>query len=1339
MSYRRLAVLLVCSALFFTCGSERNRGAAASAEPAPPSAGGTVAIFHEPAMPITGTATAADVLAAILEEAGFATAILSAAEIADPSLLDPARFDILAIPSGESFPAAARAVVTDYLRRGGGLITMGGYAFNDVLREVDGAWTPEIEAARRRVAEAMDRSLLTNGDFEELTDGSPAGWQPLSPHCTLVEESPRRGARCAQVAVPADAVPTSAVFQQELPVEPGRRYRISGWVRTRDVSGRGMAYIAVYQHDEAGAMVEFRDFAVVRGTSDWQQFTYEFVPRPSVRRVRILLGIYDATGTAWFDDIRLGDVTGLGFQPINTATGRPRDGLELLPEQIGIFDASYPLRRVAGLRTAAGQHIVDAPVEVQAELSGWAASGVIGYDRARWVPLLDTFDRYGRPRGPAGALLLNYAGHYAGSRWAYFGVDNLDLFADREGPAAQALQQTARFLHRGLFLHSLACEHRLYYEGEPVEVSVTVDNRGVEAQAVRVGFFLEPADATASEAEPAALWQEFAVPAGAAERVEVRFPPLQGGHTLYRVTALLERAGAPYDTMTTGFVVEQPAAMAAAAALRFTENYFTLDDRPLFLFGTDTYSRVYNAAAENPLTWAEELDAARDVGLNLYEILQYVRPNHAMGDGDWRAFRALTQLSQERNLVFMPGMLIGHNVAIGEEELARQSALCSEYAARLGDAPALLYYINGDYMMQPERRPDEVKAIWNHWLAERYDSPEALRAAWGREPAANWGEMEFPPAISPRWDDVAAVDRSRFLVWLTRRWNEAHVAAIREHDPHHPITSEYYQFSFSGLDLPLTIDGQDVANIGYFDLPGEDIDKLPLAMRFNDLRAREKGLSLGEYGVKTHPAWTVENGAYGYHIVRSEEEQRRLFLAVGHYALGMGASKVQNWCLRDGQANVFPWGLFYPNEFVPKDVAYVHRNQSLVWRHFAPRYEHPAVIVCMADGLRLGNAESLGTDVAYRAFADLLALHYDFGTINDHHLSDLPDATELLVYPAAFAVEDAPFAELEAFVSRGVTLLVSGDFSYDGDRQRTRTERLEQLAGVRLLAANYPHVTRGATHDRAVAATTFAPIEGMPARPCIHVEPLAAEVLAATDDGQPLLVRNRRGKGTVYYLTDPLELADDEDAQQLRRRLYAAVLEAAGRQPLSIEPVVPWLHVMQQPTAEGKVHVVFNTRTEPGAAQAAVPTAAGEVVLSVRNGWPAMAAARDSGALVAVSGCGQARAGNRLLMDGEGLRACLALDGADLAASRAILVAPFEPGHLELPPRPGRFTVLVGEFRSGQWTTLEQLTLSGNALTLDLDAHRATCAILIVEAGTEPRWISHLTTALCRPEQIPGW
>ena len=91
-------------------------------------------------------------------------------------------------------------------------------------------------------------------------------------------------------------------------------------------------------------------------------------------------------------------------------------------------------------------------------------------------------------------------------------------------------------------------------------------------------------------------------------------------------------------------------------------------------------------------------------------------------------------------------------------------------------------------------------------------------------------------------------DRMRFEVWLTKRWVERHVKAVRGKDTDHPITSEYYQRPYGGLDLILTIDGQDASNIGYFDRPYEDVNKLPLTLRLIDLRMRGKSLGLGEYG-----------------------------------------------------------------------------------------------------------------------------------------------------------------------------------------------------------------------------------------------------------------------------------------------------------------------------------------------------------------------------------------------------------------------------------------------------------------------------------------------------------
>ncbi len=56
-------------------------------------------------------------------------------------------------------------------------------------------------------------------------------------------------------------------------------------------------------------------------------------------------------------------------------------------------------------------------------------------------------------------MLLHYGGHYAGSDWVYFGVDNVDLFADSHGAAAQLLQQAVRFLAGKTFLRNLQTNH----------------------------------------------------------------------------------------------------------------------------------------------------------------------------------------------------------------------------------------------------------------------------------------------------------------------------------------------------------------------------------------------------------------------------------------------------------------------------------------------------------------------------------------------------------------------------------------------------------------------------------------------------------------------------------------------------------------------------------------------------------------------------------------------------------------------------------------------------------------------------------------------------------------
>lgn len=1311
-------------------------------EPRPAGELAQVAILHEPGMPMRGCPSDPEILATIIEGAGVDTTLLSADELANPSVFHAGRYDVVVVPTGRTFPAKARRNFIEFLRQGGAFLATGGYAFDDLVRNVDGRWRSEADVvldARRR-AMSFEASLLPNGGFEQ-TDELPLGgvvpdgaWRRSGAVGRVGNFGPHEGSRCAEVDVPQGQAGSQCYL--DLAPLAGTTYTISGWMRTGELIGDGMAFMAVYQFDADDELVEFRDFAIVRETQDWHQHSFSFTPGPTVRRISIRFGLYNCSGTAWFDDFRLGDVTGAQYLPMNTSTGRPADGLDVLPAQIGAFDASYELKRACRLRTASGQHVVQEPIDWQGPLEGWAASGVVGYDSARWVPIVETYDRYDRPRGPAAAVLLHYNGFYAGSAWAYFGLKNVDLFASPDGPNARLLDQLVRFLIRRSYLHNLETNVRLYRDDEPVEASVVVENGIQRERRLVVRFDLRRGD----DATPIATeLQRAHVSAGGSEKLRVVFDEFDRSGDVYRVVATLLEEDAVIDETETGFVMEHTVQVARGLQLGFADNYFTLRGRPVFLFGSDTYSRTYKTACENPWTWSQELAAARDIGLNLYENLQYTNPGYRMKDSDWRCFRAMNQLIQKHGLVFMPGMLIGHSVAIGDEELSEQSRLCAEYAERFADTPGLLYYINGDYRMDLDKRPEDVRRLWNDWLASRYRTTAELRAAWGDSTAElELGQLEFPPTNSGRWDDAAAVDRMRFQNWLTRRWNTAHVAAVRQHDQVHPITSEYYQYPFAGMDLVMTIDGQDVSNIGYFDRPVEDITQLPLKICFNDLRARGKGVSLGEYGVKTHPAWTVENGATGYHIVRTEEEQKQLFMAVAHYTLGLGGSKVQNWCLRDAQARVFPWGMFYPNQLVPKDVAYVHRNQSLIWRHFRPRYEAPKLIVCLPNQLRLGNDEALGRDVAYRTFDDLLALHYPFGAIDDHHLEEVPKDTEVMILPSPFALRDDSFDRLLTWVRGGGTLIVTGDLSYDANRQRGCVERLKKLAGVEFVGENYLNVRRDQGSDVEVAFR-LSGLRQETLRPCIQVHPAGADVLGQTRDGEAVLTRHDVGNGSCWLLTDPIHLDGSDNAPGTRRRIVKAILDTCdGLHPIAVTPDADWLHVMEQPTERGKLHVVYNTKLEAGQETVRVETAAGRLELTTRNRWPALAGVTGDGRVVALNVDGTSRLGEYRLLSGVGMKALLSLDGRDVRQSEILLVTPFEPGDLGLSERSGGWLAVCGDFYEGEWRTLEQLPLDGKS-GLDIDEDRATCLILVCRPGSVAAGTAQLTKALQRPDLIPGY
>lgn len=1274
--------------------------ALAASKPRPPRA----AILADASLPHSPGASSPQVLARILADQGVQSEMLTATQLASPETLHAAGFDLLVLPDAPVFPAAARTNVVRYLQTGGSLVAVGGYPFSRMLARQDGAWLPLEEAQARAMEEALaaDHSLLPDGGFE--TGAFAAGWQ-AGPQCQVVEDEPKAGTGCVRVAIPEDG-PQEAVFRCSLPVQGVGSYAAVASLRTRGVrqrKGPGYAFVAIYQYDAGGKLVTFRDFATQTGDAPWREHRYLFQAEPTTARIEVKAGLYNATGTAWFDDLRLVPYAVEDVRPLNTASGKPEDGLRTTPEQIGLCDPSFPFRRTVSVRRPGGQMVAAGPI------AGWPATAVIGNNDARWTPLLEGYDRYGRSTGAVLALVQHYGGFYRGSAWLACGVEDRDLFADSGQPLAQELGRGISRLLNRCFLHELRVSPRYAVPGEALQFSCRVANYGASRCPARIRILVNGQEAHILDctAEP------YADPAVSRELTV-------SDRGLVQIEAELVVSGQVLDHMATGCVVAD--AMPEAPVARFRDNQFYLGSRPSFLFGTDSFAYTYTSAHESPLTWSRDHILGRDFGLNLYENLQFSRgPAYELTDDDWRDFRAMAWLTQRHGLVFMPGVLIGQDVAVDDAMLARQSRLCAEYARHCQDVPALHLYLNGDYKNLAWQGGEAIDELWNRWLQATYGDLARVREVW-REyaPADLAWPVPYPKQRKPDWGNPVAVSRARFQVWLTQRWNRAHAEAIRQQDAGHPLMSEYYRLPLDGIDLPLTVDHLDVADIGYFNPPDCDLETLPLAIRWSDQRLRGKGICLGEYGVKTHPAWTSERGGTGYHIARTELEQRQLAVAVAHYGLGMGAAKVQNWCLRDAQARVFPWGLFYPNEPLPKPWAYTHRNLSLVWRFFSPSPDAPRLAVCVPTAMRLGNRERIGFDLAERTFASLLNLHADFATIQDCQIGDLPASVRTLIYPAAMAVAEADCAALVAWVRQGGNLLVTGSLAYDEYRQGGHFDRLRNLCGLTVEKPCFPAVER--QEGTSVRVASQAPVlAGQDLRPAVAVSLAGAASVVASETGAPLVTEFVLGKGRVVWCADPLALGTDTEA--LREQLYGWFLARVGEPvlaPARLEADAP-VHVFRRELKNGAMQIAFATRAN--SRRATIEFIGGDGTASMEPGWPALVA-RQGRNVVALGGVGELRVqGGPLLTTDQHLLA-LSLDGQPLSDSSAWILAPLAgAGQITLARNVSPYLAVFGEFQDGQWVERERIEL---AKELTLDEDRATCVMLVCLPGEVARWTRYL-------------
>lgn len=152
------------------------------------------------------------------------------------------------------------------------------------------------------------RREATNLDFETGAGDVPDGWAFDAPdddhRMNWVEETPRSGKKCVRCDVAPDAEPTwIAARQANVALEPGGKYRFTGWIRGQKITGGAGWYLHI--GDQSNAMRESPMLYVGKeGDFDWTRLSKEFTVAENCDRLEFGT-VLRGTGVAWFDHAQL--------------------------------------------------------------------------------------------------------------------------------------------------------------------------------------------------------------------------------------------------------------------------------------------------------------------------------------------------------------------------------------------------------------------------------------------------------------------------------------------------------------------------------------------------------------------------------------------------------------------------------------------------------------------------------------------------------------------------------------------------------------------------------------------------------------------------------------------------------------------------------------------------------------------------------------------------------------------------------------------------------------------------------------------------------------------------
>ncbi|MCJ7588109.1 MAG: hypothetical protein MUQ00_09460, partial [Candidatus Aminicenantes bacterium] len=148
---------------------------------------------------------------------------------------------------------------------------------------------------------AASANPVPNPSFEDVKEDNPIEWtrETWQPKAEFgLDEAAHTGRKCVRISSKEGA---DASWAAVVPVRPFARYRLSGWIKTKNMDpGRGR-----------GALFNLHGMDIatkpVRGTRDWTRLSVDFDSGANdAVSVNCLFGGWGkSTGTAWYDDVQI--------------------------------------------------------------------------------------------------------------------------------------------------------------------------------------------------------------------------------------------------------------------------------------------------------------------------------------------------------------------------------------------------------------------------------------------------------------------------------------------------------------------------------------------------------------------------------------------------------------------------------------------------------------------------------------------------------------------------------------------------------------------------------------------------------------------------------------------------------------------------------------------------------------------------------------------------------------------------------------------------------------------------------------------------------------------------